>query len=769
MKKNKFDFNITDLPAILIILKLNDRILFPKMMLPYPIRDKILLDIVKTNKYVGVSFNSDKTKIGTIAEVYDINEVQDGANIILQGLCRFSKDYPIDDNELYTQAYVSYKEDIINNIDEVKALKPRILGLFSKINKISPIVPREIISIIDTIKEDTSMVCDMIAASSDTDLDERQSVLNEVELSKRMRTVLKILNSKLNIIEIGIKVDNETKKSMEQTNREYYLRRQREEINKQLGDGDKDNKNEVEIYKERIDKKGLPQEALDEANRELKRMERMHSASHEYSVVATYLDWLLDLPWNDSTKDNTNISVARDILEKDHYGLDKPKKRILEFLAVRKLKADSRTPILCFIGPPGTGKTSLGKSIACAMNRKFYRMSLGGIKDEADVRGFRRTYLGSMPGRIIQSIKRAGSNNPLVMLDEIDKIGSDHRGGDPASALLEALDPEQNYSFVDHYINVPFDLSKIFFITTANTLSTIQPALRDRMEIIELHGYSQYEKLKIANGFLIPRQIKEHGLNDSQIEFTEDSLDEIINAYTLEAGVRNLEREIANICRGVATEIVDNKIESEKINRDIVKKYLDVPKFKTISDIEITKPGLSTVLYASSLGGGIDLVETIKFKKEGKLQRVTTSGSLGDVIKESVGVALSWIKENRPLLAEKITEYDIHVHFPSGATPKDGPSAGIALVTALVSLFTDKKIKSNLAMTGEMTLRGKVLEIGGIKHKVLAAHRANVTDVILPKWNKKDIGELPMDLHKDISFHFVDTMEEVLGLVFDNI
>uniref|UniRef100_A0A6M3XP69 endopeptidase La n=1 Tax=viral metagenome TaxID=1070528 RepID=A0A6M3XP69_9ZZZZ len=739
------------------------------MMLPYPIRDKILLDIVKTNKYVGVSFNSDKTKIGTIAEVYDINEVQDGANIILQGLCRFSKDYPIDDNELYTQAYVSYKEDIINNIDEVKALKPRILGLFSKINKISPIVPREIISIIDTIKEDTSMVCDMIAASSDTDLDERQSVLNEVELSKRMRTVLKILNSKLNIIEIGIKVDNETKKSMEQTNREYYLRRQREEINKQLGDGDKDNKNEVEIYKERIDKKGLPQEALDEANRELKRMERMHSASHEYSIVATYLDWLLDLPWNDSTKDNTDISIARDILEKDHYGLDKPKKRILEFLAVRKLKADSRTPILCFVGPPGTGKTSLGKSIACAMNRKFYRMSLGGIKDEADVRGFRRTYLGSMPGRIIQSIKRAGSNNPLVMLDEIDKIGSDHRGGDPASALLEALDPEQNYSFVDHYINVPFDLSKIFFITTANTLSTIQPALRDRMEIIELHGYSQYEKLKIANGFLIPRQIKEHGLNDSQIEFTEDSLGEIINAYTLEAGVRNLEREIANICRGVATEIVDNKIESEKINRDIVKKYLDVPKFKTISDIEITKPGLSTVLYASSLGGGIDLVETVKFKKEGKLQRVITSGSLGDVIKESVGVALSWIKENRPLLAEKITEYDIHVHFPSGATPKDGPSAGIALVTALVSLFTDKKIKSNLAMTGEMTLRGKVLEIGGIKHKMLAAHRASVTDVILPKWNKKDIGELPMDLHKDISFHFVDSIEDVLNIAFDNI
>ena len=769
MKKNKFDFNITDLPAILIILKLNDRILFPKMMLPYPIRDKILLDIVKTNKYVGVSFNSDKTKIGTIAEVYDINEVQDGANIILQGLCRFSKDYPIDDNELYTQAYVSYKEDIINNIDEVKALKPRILGLFSKINKISPIVPREIISIIDTIKEDTSMVCDMIAASSDTDLDERQSVLNEVELSKRMRTVLKILNSKLNIIEIGIKVDNETKKSMEQTNREYYLRRQREEINKQLGDGDKDNKNEVEIYKERIDKKGLPQEALDEANRELKRMERMHSASHEYSMVATYLDWLLDLPWNDSTKDNTDISIARDILEKDHYGLDKPKKRVLEFLAVRKLKADSRTPILCFVGPPGTGKTSLGKSIACAMNRKFYRMSLGGIKDEADVRGFRRTYLGSMPGRIIQSIKRAGSNNPLVMLDEIDKIGSDHRGGDPASALLEALDPEQNYSFVDHYINVPFDLSKIFFITTANTLSTIQPALRDRMEIIELHGYSQYEKLKIANGFLIPRQIKEHGLNDSQIEFTEDSLDEIINAYTLEAGVRNLEREIANICRGVATEIVDNKIESEKINKDIVKKYLDVPKFKTISDIEITKPGLSTVLYASSLGGGIDLVETVKFKKEGKLQRVITSGSLGDVIKESVGVALSWIKENRPLLAEKITEYDIHVHFPSGATPKDGPSAGIALVTALVSLFTDKKIKSNLAMTGEMTLRGKVLEIGGIKHKMLAAHRASVTDVILPKWNKKDIGELPMDLHKDISFHFVDSIEDVLNIAFDNI
>ena len=1115
------EFNKSDLPSTLFILKSTDRVLFPKMMLPYPIVNKSLLDIIKTNKYIGIMYDSDKSKVGTVGEILEISEVQNGANILVQGLSRFSKDYIVETNELYIKAYVTYKETTITNSDEVKAMKSRVLALFNKINRLSPSIPRDVISIINTINNDTSMICDMIVASSDTDLDERQSVLNELELSKRMKVTINILNSKLNILEIGTKIDKETRGTIDKANRDFYLRRQRDEINKQLGE--EDNKDEVEEYKNKIEAKGLPQEVLDEANRELRRMERMHSASHEYSVVATYLDWILDLPWNDSTEDNVDIKVARDILEADHYGLKKPKKRILEFLAVKKLKDKSRTPILCFIGPPGVGKaqpldvniltpkgfikmgdiaiddyivtpsgkyskvigtfpqgkkdiykvvfsdgsftqccrehlwkvqnredrinnryrtieldymipslflgkdkrknysidtvdeldlvsnkyleidpyllgffisdghgkrrsiskidketislvsetlskigcklsrdskkdyrivkiehncsnninkhnnkskfhifleksglinclakdkfipkeyllssyknreyllqgimdgdgspvrtshsiewssaskklsddviflvqslggmarysigtsfytynekklkganrhrlritfpvnvrpfrcskkfniynsnldkkkdlkrfvssikfigvketkciliddpnhlyitdnfivthnTSLGKSIAQAINRKFYRMSLGGIRDEADVRGHRRTYIGAMPGRIIQSIKRAGSNNPLIMLDEIDKIGSDHRG-DPSSALLEALDPEQNYSFSDHYLNVPFDLSKVMFITTANTLSTIQPALRDRMEVIELHGYSQYEKIEIAKRFLIPRQIEEHGLNNTQISFSEGALDEIINAYTMEAGVRNLEREIANVCRGLATKIVESGIESEKITKGKVNKYLDVPKFKTTSDIEITKPGISTVLYASSLGGGIDLVETVKFKREGKAQRITTSGSVGDVIKESVGVALSWIKENIPTLLTTISEYDVHIHFPSGATPKDGPSAGIALVTALVSLFKNIKVKSNLAMTGEMTLRGKVLEIGGVKHKVLAAHRANIKDIILPKWNEKNLKDLPSDVLKDITFHFVDNIHEVLNLTFE--
>lgn len=767
MKKNDFYFDVKDLPNILTILKSDDRILFPKMMLPYPISDKELLKLIRDSEYVGILYG-ENSKVGTVGKILEVSEVKEGANILLQGLTRFSKDYLSEDGEQYLKAHVTYKETVYDNMSEIEAIKPRILSLFNKINKVSPSIPRDVVSIINAIYDDTGMICDMIAASADTTLSERQEILEEVNLSSRMRVLLKLLNKKLNVLEIGAKIDKETRNSIEKTNKEYFLKRQRDEIDKQLGE--KESKSEVEEYKKKVEDKNLPEEALEEANRELRRMERMHPASHEYSIVATYLDWIIDLPWNDSTEDNINISDVRKSLDADHYGLKRPKKRILEFLAVRQMKAASRTPILCFVSPPGTGKTSLGKSIANAIGRKFYRMSLGGIRDEAEIRGFKRTYVGAMPGRIIQSIKRAGSNNPLVMLDEIDKLCADHRG-DPSSALLEALDPEQNNTFNDHYINVPFDLSKVMFITTANTLDTIQPALRDRMEVIELHGYSQYEKIKIAKEFLIPKQLEEHGINSTQIKFTDESLDEIINAYTTEAGVRNLERGIADVCRGVITDIVEKGIETKRINRKTVFKYLGVPKYKTSSDIEITKYGLSTVLYASSLGGAIDLIETVKFPREGKTGKVTTSGSLGDVLEESVKVSLTWIKNNAENLnidyIEGVSNNDIHIHFPSGGTKKDGPSAGIALVTALISLLTETKMKSNIAMTGEMTLRGRVLEVGGVKHKVLAAHKVGIKEIILPKWNEKDLSEdLPPDVIKDIRFHFVDSVDEVLELVF---
>ncbi|MGD8273444.1 MAG: endopeptidase La, partial [Desulfobacterales bacterium] len=561
---------------------------------------------------------------------------------------------------------------------------------------------------------------------------------------------------------LGNKIQSQVKGDMDKSQKEYYLRQQLKAIKEELGEKD-ESQVEIEEYRVKIEEKNLPTEARKEAERELDRLSRMHPSSAEYTVASTYLDWITALPWHESTPDAVDIKKAQKILDEDHYGLEKPKRRIIEYLAVRKLKPESKGPILCFAGPPGTGKTSLGQSIARALGRKFHRISLGGVRDEAEIRGHRRTYVGALPGRIIQGLRRAESNNPIFMLDEIDKVGSDFRG-DPSSALLEVLDPEQNFSFTDHYLDVAFDLSKVMFITTANILDTIPPALRDRMEVLMLHGYTLDEKLKIAKRYLIPRQRDEHGLQAKQIKFSQGALKQIISGYTREAGLRNLEREIANVCRGVASKIATGKAKAVTINLDDIHGYLGPIRFTSETKSRVSTPGVVTGLAWTPTGGELLFIEATAMKgKKG----LTLTGQLGDVMKESATAALSFIRSNAKALdvdEDFFDTHDIHIHVPAGAIPKDGPSAGVTMLTALTSMLIGKTIHKDLAMTGEITLRGQVLPVGGIKEKVLAAHRAGIKEIILPAWNQKDLEDVPANIKKEIRFHFVDKMKDVLEL-----
>jgi ATP-dependent Lon protease len=569
----------------------------------------------------------------------------------------------------------------------------------------------------------------------------------------------------LDILELGNKIQSQVKGDMDKSQREYYLRQQLKAIKEELGEKDEASV-EIDEYRAKIDEKNLPEEALKEADRELERLSRMHPSSAEYTVASTYLDWITSLPWHESSPDNLDIKKARKILDDDHFGLEKPKKRIIEYLAVRKLKPESKGPILCFAGPPGTGKTSLGQSIARALGRKFHRISLGGVRDEAEIRGHRRTYVGALPGRIIQGLRRAETNNPIFMLDEIDKVGSDFRG-DPSSALLEVLDPEQNFSFSDHYLDVPFDLSKVMFITTANILDTIPPALRDRMEVLMLHGYTLDEKVKIANRYLIPRQREAHGIKAKQIKFTNGAVKQIVMGYTREAGLRNLEREIANVCRGVATKIAQGKVKSVSIKVDDLHEYLGPVRLTSETKARITTPGVATGLAWTPTGGELLFIEATAMKGS---KGLTLTGQLGDVMKESATAALSFARSNAKDLGldeDFFAKHDIHIHVPAGAIPKDGPSAGVTMLTALTSLLTDTRIRKDLAMTGEITLRGQVLPVGGIKEKVLAAHRAGIKTIILPELNRKDIEGLPKKVQKDIRFHCVNKMLDVLEIALD--
>ena len=769
-----------NLPESLALLPLHEGSLFPKMVLPLVVMQEQYVQLIDEamtqNRVIGLVVahesaprenigSKDLNEMGTAALILKMAKSQDNkAQILVQGLRRFTVE-SFEAEQPYIKAKVGYITETQEKDKEIEALMSNLVNQFTTLVEMAPGLPQEIAVMARTIQEPGTLA-DMVASTINTKSEEKQKILELLNIKKRLKEVSRQVNNQLEILKLGNKIQSQVKGDMDKRQREYYLREQLKAIKEELGEKE-DQSAEAEEYKAKIAEKKMPAEARKEADREVKRLSKMHPSSAEYNVVTTYLDWILTLPWEEGSEDNLDIAKARKILDEDHFGLEKPKKRILEYLAVRKLKADSKGPILCFAGPPGTGKTSLGRSIARAMGRKFARISLGGVRDEAEIRGHRRTYVGALPGRIIQALRRAETNNPVFMLDEIDKVGTDFRG-DPSSALLEVLDPEQNFSFQDHYLDLSFDLSKVMFITTANVLHTIPPALLDRMEVIELPGYSMDEKIKIARRHLVPRQRRAHGLSASQISITNAALKRIITGYTREAGLRNLEREIASICRGVAALIAENKAESVSVKVAGVSKYLGPEKLSPEITKRVDAPGVATGMAWTQAGGEILFIEATAMKGKGNL---ILTGQLGDVMKESAQAALSFIRSRADKLGvdpEFFDNHDIHIHIPAGAIPKDGPSAGVTMLTALTSLATGKRIKKDLSMTGEITLRGQVLPVGGVKEKVLAAHRAGIKEIILPAFNKKDLADLPKKVIKEIFFHFSEKMSEVLKIALEN-
>ncbi|MDD5099940.1 MAG: endopeptidase La [Syntrophales bacterium] len=780
-QKPSEELKIANIPDTLPVLPISGAFVFPKMLFPLEVSGDSAISLIDKamagDRLIGLAMlkpSEDPTEdphkiedfygVGTSVVILRMAKTADSkTQLLLQGIGRF-RILELLEGEPYLVARVENLEEKETRDLEVEALMANLVGLFDRIVKLSPFLPQEFGAMAKTVTE-PGVLADIIASVINAPLEEKQKVIEMLDVKERLRHVTRLVNHQVEILELGSKIQSEVKVDMDKSQREYYLRQQLGVIRKELGETD-DEKVEIEEYREKIEKMDLPDEAKKEAERELSRLSRMHPSSAEYTVAATYLDWMTSLPWKEKTEDNLDIKKARRVLDEDHYGLEKAKRRIIEYLAVRKLKPDSKGPILCLAGPPGTGKTSLGHSIGRALGRKFIRISLGGVRDEAEIRGHRRTYVGALPGRIIQGMRRAESNNPVFMLDEIDKVGSDFRG-DPSSALLEVLDPEQNFCFTDHYLDVPFDLSHVMFITTANILETIPPALRDRLEVIELPGYTLDEKIRIARRYLIPRQIEANGLKPEQIRIARSAIARIVTGYTREAGVRNLERELASLCRCVASQIAEGTIEKATIAVRDLHRILGPVRVTEEADARTAKPGVVRGLAWTPVGGDILFVEATAMKGKGAL---TLTGQLGDVMKESATAALSFIRANAEELgiAKDFFEgTDIHIHVPSGAIPKDGPSAGVTMLTALTSLLTDRTVKRDLAMTGEITLRGLVLPVGGIKEKVLAAHRAGVRTIILPKWNRKDLEEVPAKVKKEMTFHFVDEMLEVLRIALN--
>lgn len=767
------------IPEILPILPLFDVVMFPKMVLPLIVMQKESIQLIdeamSKNRIIGTvtSKSTDpKTRytsndlytVGSSAVILKMAKVEeDKAQLLLQGLKRFKiTDYTSD--KPYFQARVSELDSLYTKDKETEALMANLVNQYQRIVELSPGLPPEIVSMAKSLEE-PDILADMITSTINSTTPEKQNILETLDVKERLNKVTKMVNYQLEILEMGNKIQTQVKGDMDKQQRDYYLRQQLKAIREELGETD-DTNVEIEEYRTKIAEKNLPKMVQKEAERELGRLSRMHPSSAEYSVVLTYLDWITELPWNEGSEDNLDLAKAQKILDADHYGLDKAKKRILEYLAVRKLNPDIKGPILCLAGPPGTGKTSLGHSVANALGRKFIRIALGGIRDEAEIRGHRRTYVGALPGRIIQGIRRAGSNNPVFMLDEIDKVGSDFRG-DPSSALLEVLDPEQNFSFEDHYLDVPFDLSQVMFITTANILDTIPPALRDRMEVLRLAGYTMEEKSKIASRYLIPRQREANGLKSDHITFTKGAINQIISGYTREAGLRNLEREIGNVCRGVAASIAKGEKESVNINTKNISKYLGPIKITNELKKRVATPGVVMGLAWTEAGGDILFIEATTMRGNGRL---TLTGQLGDVMKESATAALSYIRSNAVSLGiedDYFQNHDMHIHVPAGAIPKDGPSAGVTMLTAIASVLTGATTHKDLAMTGEITLRGQVMPVGGIKEKVLAAHRSGIKTIIMPALCEKDLIDVPKKVKNAIQFHFVNNMKDVLKIALN--
>jgi len=762
------------IPAEVPVLPLRGTVAYPDLIVPLVVgrersirlideamgRDRLVAILTQKNPDIEDPELEDLYTIGTVATIMKMVKMVDGSQrIVVQGLARF-KLVEFTQREPHFRARIlpifeEYQKDI-----EIDAMYINLKNLYKKAVEIAPYLSSELSQIATKI-ENPGNLADLVASTINISVAERQEVLEKIDLKERLKKVTVMLNRELETLELSSKIQSHIKEGIDKTQREYYLREQLKAIQKELGETD-ERYTEIDELRRKMVEANMPPDVQKVTEKELDRLSKMSSMSAEYTVARTYLDWLVDLPWSYSTEDNLNIKDARRILNEDHYDLEKVKKRILEYLAVRKLKTDMRGPILCFVGPPGVGKTSLGKSIARALGRKFMRISLGGIRDEAEIRGHRRTYVGALPGRVIQGIKKAGSNNPVFMLDEVDKIGMDFRG-DPSSALLEVLDPEQNFSFSDHYLEVAFDLSKVMFIATANILDPVPPALKDRMEVLELPGYTEEEKIMIAREFLIPKELGEHGLTADLVEFEEEALQIIVRSYTREAGVRNLEREIAAVCRAIAQEVAEGKTEKTVVKGEDVRKYLG--PIKHYSEVaERTKyAGVATGLAWTPTGGDIIFIEATKMKGKGNPPLLT--GQLGDVMKESAQAAWSYIRSKAQdfnIPDEVFEKQDVHVHVPQGAIPKDGPSAGITMLVALVSLLTDRPVRNDVAMTGEITLRGLVLPVGGIKEKVLAARRAGITNLILPKMNEKDLEEVPESIKENMHFKFIERVDEAI-------
>lgn len=765
------------LPEILPIIPLRNAVLFPQQIMPLSIGREKTLQLVSEhydeNRLVGIVAQKESSVenptpqdmygYGVAAHIMRVFDMPDSSkSIIVQGIKRIRIESFVQD-EPYWMARVTEMADEVPDANDITidALVINIKNIFQKMANLAPYITSEQTTMILNIQQ-PGRVADMAISAVNIPTHEKQEILETLNIRERLDKAHLILNRLYQTLELGNKIQSNVQDEITRTQREYYLREQLKAIQKELGESEFTNPELAELQ-EKIEKAGMPKEIYEVAQKELDRLSRMPPMAAEYTVARTYLDWLIDIPWNVITEDNIKIDDARQRLDADHYGLEKVKKRILEYLAVRKLKNDMRGPILCFVGPPGVGKTSLGRSIANALGRKFVRMSLGGIRDEAEIRGHRRTYIGALPGRIVQGIRRAGSMNPVFMLDEIDKVGMDFRG-DPSSALLEVLDPEQNFAFSDHYLDVAFDLSKVLFIATANLSDPIIPALKDRMEIIEIPGYTEDEKLHIAERFVIPKQIAEHGLKADQLQFKTEAIKIIINEFTREAGLRNLEREIAAVCRGVAREIAEGLIRKKTIGKKEVYLYLGKPKYYSDAAERIRRPGICTGLAWTPAGGDILFIEATKMSGKGNL---TLTGQLGDVMKESAVTALSMIRAQADALEirDEFDKTDIHIHVPAGAIPKDGPSAGITMYTALLSLLTNRIVRNDVAMTGEITLRGTVLPIGGVKEKVLAAHRSGIKTVILPEKNEKDLDEVPEQIRNDMKFIFVNEVSQVAETV----
>ena len=762
------------IPDTLPVLPVPDAVVFPYMIIPLFVnRERSARAVDQSlaeNRMIMLVAQKDSSKddpkpadlhpFGTVSVIMRMLKLPDGrVRILVQGFARASVEY-FDETQPYLVAKVKPRTDVqdIPDSAELEALIRNVKAAVEKAVSLGKNLSQDLVAIVTSLDE-PGRLADLVASNLDLKVETAQEVLELVNPVERLRRVHQLLTKELEVLEIQNDINTQARGEIDRSQREFYLRQQMKAIQQELGEGN-ELQEEIEQYRLKVKKAKLPQEAAEETERQVSRLERMHPDAAETATIRNYLDWMVSLPWSKSTKDNLDLKKAEVILDEDHYGLEKIKERILEHLAVRKLKKDTRGPILCFVGPPGVGKTSLGKSIARALGRKFVRMSLGGVHDEAEIRGHRRTYVGALPGRVIQSIHQAGSNNPVFMMDEVDKIGADFRG-DPSSALLEVLDPEQNHSFRDNYLGVPYDLSNVMFITTANMLDPIQPAFRDRMEVIQLTGYTEVEKLEIAKRHLIPKQVAEHGLTESHIQFTDEGIRAIINLYTQEAGLRNLEREIAAVCRKVARHVATGEKRSRKIHTDNLDQLLGRPKIFQDELLKRDQVGVATGLAWTPVGGDILFIEATAMRGRGAL---TLTGQLGDVMKESAHAALSYARSHARqygIREDFFAKHDIHVHVPEGSIPKDGPSAGVTMATAMLSLLTAKPVHRKIAMTGEITLRGEVLPVGGIKEKVLAAHRAKIRTVILPALNKRDLEDINEDIRKDMKFILADEVGDV--------